>query len=701
MKKIIRIALIFISIFIVLGSPLNNINAETAKNAEFLNTNLDMNKLDYVYDDYGGFLHVEIKGYDGILPLNPTFPNVEEFLQHNNIEYTNIEDWEFVVEIQANSFESKNIEGALMLPEGYLYIGEFAFNDNKITKVYGPSVYRVRNNGFSNNHIESIVLPELKDVRQEAFYNNRISGELILPSLEYISGLRAFMNNEIESIKLGPIRTIEAGAFRNNKITSVNLPNVEIVKANAFLNNEIVEVSLPNAVEIAAGAFQQNQIVKADLKNVKVFGKQSFLNNNLNQLELNDIPQEIGDKAFFKNNTTKFMGYFPLIIGNHEENFIINPHRIVVNPTDNFAEGIIGDYLYLFNLNKNDEKNGFATATDSKSDYYYCVSMFTLFHDGLFKETEVVDTVYVVQHGNSGDTSQDVDLPIQKQIVEIDKEPEDFIYGYEVDLFSKMVYHLNILLAENSMLDKPGLAPAHFINLISSNLDISNEVVLTSTNVWEHVEGTTIHGLLKEKFDDQFINELFNRVKNDTRNYTNSFYYEYVSDHELNHEDDSQPLMKPGLPIEETVSLNVTKKWIGGPTTKPSITVVLYQNGNEYKEIELSDNNDWTYIWEDLPKTDSLGVINEYTFDEKDVPENYKKRIEDNIIINEYFEEPPTPEEPPVEPPTPEEPRVEPPTPEEPPQELPPTGINSSNPFIVVILLSTVLYLLIRKKRLT
>ena len=75
--------------------------------------------------------------------------------------------------------------------------------------------------------------------------------------------------------------------------------------------------------------------------------------------------------------------------------------------------------------------------------------------------------------------------------------------------------------------------------------------------------------------------------------------------------------MKPGLPIEETVSLNVTKKWIGGPTTKPSIIVVLYQNGNEYKEIELSDNNDWTYTWEDLPKTDSLGVIYEYTFDEK------------------------------------------------------------------------------------
>ena len=98
-----------------------------------------------------------------------------------------------------------------MLPEGYLYIGEFAFIDIKIKIFYGPRVYRVRNNGFSNNHIESIVLPELKDVRHEAFYNNRISGELILPSLEYISGLRAFMNNEIESIKLGPIRTIAAG----------------------------------------------------------------------------------------------------------------------------------------------------------------------------------------------------------------------------------------------------------------------------------------------------------------------------------------------------------------------------------------------------------------------------------------------------------------------------------------------------------
>ena len=96
----------------ILGSINFNINAETEESPKVLNTNLDMNKLDYVYEIYGEFLHVEIKGYDGILPLNPTFPNVEEFLQHKNIEYTNIEDWEFVVEIQANHLKARILRGS-------------------------------------------------------------------------------------------------------------------------------------------------------------------------------------------------------------------------------------------------------------------------------------------------------------------------------------------------------------------------------------------------------------------------------------------------------------------------------------------------------------------------------------------------------------------------------------------------------------
>ncbi|MBE7018097.1 MAG: Cna B-type domain-containing protein [Ruminococcaceae bacterium] len=71
------------------------------------------------------------------------------------------------------------------------------------------------------------------------------------------------------------------------------------------------------------------------------------------------------------------------------------------------------------------------------------------------------------------------------------------------------------------------------------------------------------------------------------------------------------------------IEVSVTKEWVAseGVVHPESVEAVLYKDGQEFKTVKLSADNNWTYTWEDL--------TDEYTWsvDEKEVPEGYTKNV--------------------------------------------------------------------------
>ncbi|MGI6212488.1 MAG: Cna B-type domain-containing protein [Anaerovoracaceae bacterium] len=74
----------------------------------------------------------------------------------------------------------------------------------------------------------------------------------------------------------------------------------------------------------------------------------------------------------------------------------------------------------------------------------------------------------------------------------------------------------------------------------------------------------------------------------------------------------------------EKISINVDKVWIGDAGT--SATVHLYANGDETKSATLTSDNDWSYTFTGLRKTDSNGKTIKYTLKE-DAIDGYESDI--------------------------------------------------------------------------
>lgn len=125
--------------------------------------------------------------------------------------------------------------------------------------------------------------------------------------------------------------------------------------------------------------------------------------------------------------------------------------------------------------------------------------------------------------------------------------------------------------------------------------------------------------------------------------------------------------------LEETENIKVEKKWVldDGGTAAESVTVQLMCDGEPYGEpITLNDDNDWTYLWENLPTGHT------WTVEEVDVPDGFKVTISqegDTITITNDDEEKP---EEPGEPNEPNEPNVpsEPDNPNKPGTSNPPSS---------------------------
>lgn len=113
-----------------------------------------------------------------------------------------------------------------------------------------------------------------------------------------------------------------------------------------------------------------------------------------------------------------------------------------------------------------------------------------------------------------------------------------------------------------------------------------------------------------------------------------------------------QPKTEPA-PGDKPVSIRVSKVWkdqgFESKRTK-TISVQLYQGTRLYSTVALSAENDWSYVWRELPGGYNYSVI------EKSVPEHYKMCItqdENSFILQNTYENPNTPSPPDDKPTTP------------------------------------------------
>lgn len=152
-----------------------------------------------------------------------------------------------------------------------------------------------------------------------------------------------------------------------------------------------------------------------------------------------------------------------------------------------------------------------------------------------------------------------------------------------------------------------------------------------------------------------------------------------------------------------TTTVTVNKVWVNAPEIRPAITVQLYRDGVVFGDAVMLDGSEtipWSYTWSDLEKTTDAGVAYQFTVDEIDIPENYRKMVSNYTITNTYI----SPNDRKVEAPQPgdDSEHNTPPTSEvikEMPIEsdIPKTGVNSHPEYWAVMLLISGL-ILIREK---
>ena len=83
----------------------------------------------------------------------------------------------------------------------------------------------------------------------------------------------------------------------------------------------------------------------------------------------------------------------------------------------------------------------------------------------------------------------------------------------------------------------------------------------------------------------------------------------------------------PEVPVEEKISVGVSKEWIGKAST--SVTINLLADGEKIKSQELNADNNWQYTFTDLDKTKDGKTI-KYTITEDSI-NNYSTKITGNM----------------------------------------------------------------------
>ena len=80
-----------------------------------------------------------------------------------------------------------------------------------------------------------------------------------------------------------------------------------------------------------------------------------------------------------------------------------------------------------------------------------------------------------------------------------------------------------------------------------------------------------------------------------------------------------EPAPEPDPEPEEPVEITACKRWSGDSSKErpDSVTVTLYDGKTAYETVRLSDQNDWSYTWEDLDADGNWQVV------ESNIPKGY------------------------------------------------------------------------------
>lgn len=426
-------------------------------------------------------------------------------------------------------------------------------------------------------------------VNQSAFYDKDISGKLTLPS-DY--------------------QRIDDVSFANNQITEIDMPGVISVGKSSFSSNPITTINSPNL------SFIDND---------------AFWSTDLESLTLNQIPQmpTSGSTTPFEGNygANVNFGYFPIYVSTEGNDIVIEINQVVINPTKQFIDEKLAalsvDEHYLYNIKRDSLYYDFATANDHQGNYFYCISYETYYVNGIYTKEEVKETIYIIQQG-----SNNVD-PKKEHLLALDQEPENYVYGFSTDLLSKLIWHASHFAQGNNQ------GKAALIYAIVSNERLS-DTILTVENVKENIQATPFYENAVSIMGQTVVDRLLDSVKNDTREYSPAQILGYKTG-ERPRMEFAQPLLMPGLPIDVTTDITVTKEWIESPNVKPDIAIQLYRNNQAFGEVIVLDGSEnWTYTWGNMLATDAYGVPYQYTVDEVTVPDGYIKVVGGMTIRNVF-----------------------------------------------------------------
>ena len=164
----------------------------------------------------------KIKGYPVTVIGNSKTSVIEQLSNKKNNKLNDLNNYQKNINIKptafrpSGSFENKNLT-SVIIPDGVITIGSFAFAYNQLTSVIIPdSVTAINGDAFSDNRLTSV----------------------IIPSSVTTIGSSAFSDNQLTSVTIGNgIRSIDYAAFSKSSSSNPNLSKITINKSCADIKN--------------------------------------------------------------------------------------------------------------------------------------------------------------------------------------------------------------------------------------------------------------------------------------------------------------------------------------------------------------------------------------------------------------------------------------------------------------------------------
>ena len=164
----------------------------------------------------------KIKGYPVTVIGNSKTSVIEQLSNKKNNKLNDLNNYQKNINIKptafrpSGSFENKNLT-SVIIPDGVITIGSFAFAYNQLTSVIIPdSVTAINGDAFSDNRLTSV----------------------IIPSSVTTIGSSAFSDNQLTSVTIGNgIRSIDYAAFSKSSSSNPNLSKITINKSCSDIKN--------------------------------------------------------------------------------------------------------------------------------------------------------------------------------------------------------------------------------------------------------------------------------------------------------------------------------------------------------------------------------------------------------------------------------------------------------------------------------